>query len=168
MAIFEGFREKIEKINCERHVRFKGLIDAKAICVTWVWTAFASFADSAIALKRCWHTPSARHSHQAGVKTRTQAAEAIGLGPGFFCIRVRLRYQREVGLGHGNLGLMLLREESCCFCSRRSESFPCGRRNRHRKTAQQGSHQAVRSSSTPRQGRGVCHLRTTVILFERI
>ncbi|MDO5552372.1 MAG: GGGtGRT protein [Planctomycetia bacterium] len=44
------------------------------------------------------------------------AAEAIGLGLQAFCIPGSVADQRQVGLGHGNLGAMLLREETKCFC----------------------------------------------------
>ena len=44
------------------------------------------------------------------------AAEKIGEGLRAFCIPGSVADQRKVGLGHGNLGAMLLREETGCFC----------------------------------------------------
>ena len=44
------------------------------------------------------------------------AAEKIGEGLQAFCIPGSVADQRKVGLGHGNLGAMLLREETSCFC----------------------------------------------------
>lgn len=44
------------------------------------------------------------------------AAEKIGEGLQAFCIPGSVAEQRKVGLGHGNLGGMLLREETECFC----------------------------------------------------
>ncbi len=44
------------------------------------------------------------------------AAEKIGQGLQAFCIPGSVADQRKVGLGHGNLGAMLLREETECFC----------------------------------------------------
>ncbi|MDO4557570.1 MAG: GGGtGRT protein, partial [Planctomycetia bacterium] len=44
------------------------------------------------------------------------AAEAIGEGLQAFCIPGSVADQRQVGLGHGNLAAMLLREETRCFC----------------------------------------------------
>ena len=44
------------------------------------------------------------------------AAEKIGEGLQAFCIPGSVADQRKVGLGHGNLGAMLLREETGCFC----------------------------------------------------
>ena len=50
-----------------------------------------------------------------GVKSAAEAAEAIGEGLQAFCIPGSVADQRKVGLGHGNLGAMLLREETRCF-----------------------------------------------------
>ncbi len=51
-----------------------------------------------------------------GVKTAAEAAECIGEGLQAFCIPGSVADQRKVGLGHGNLGAMLMREETECFC----------------------------------------------------
>ena len=51
-----------------------------------------------------------------GVKTAAEAAECIGEGLQAFCIPGSVADQRKVGLGHGNLAAMLLREETECFC----------------------------------------------------
>ena len=50
------------------------------------------------------------------IKKAADAAEAIGIGLQAFCIPGSVAEQRSVGLGHGNLGAMLLREETDCFC----------------------------------------------------
>ncbi len=50
-----------------------------------------------------------------GVKTAAEAAEAIGIGLEAFCVPGSVAEQRNVGLGHGNLGAMLLRDETKCF-----------------------------------------------------
>ena len=49
-------------------------------------------------------------------KKAADAAEAIGEGLQAFCIPGSVADQRQVGLGHGNLAAMLLREETKCFC----------------------------------------------------
>ena len=49
------------------------------------------------------------------VKTAAEAAEAIGEGLQAFCIPGSVADQRQVGLGHGNLAAMLLKEETKCF-----------------------------------------------------
>ena len=51
-----------------------------------------------------------------GVKNAADAAEAIGIGLQSFCIPGSVADDRKVGLGHGNLGAMLLRDETKCFC----------------------------------------------------
>ena len=51
-----------------------------------------------------------------GITKAAEAAEAIGIGLQAFCIPGSVAENRKVGLGHGNLGAMLLREETNCFC----------------------------------------------------
>ena len=51
-----------------------------------------------------------------GVKRAADAAAAIGEGLQAFCIPGSVADQRKVGLGHGNLGKMLLEEDTKCFC----------------------------------------------------
>ena len=51
-----------------------------------------------------------------GINKAAEAAEAIGIGLQAFCVPGSVAENRKVGLGHGNLGAMLLREETGCFC----------------------------------------------------
>lgn len=51
-----------------------------------------------------------------GCKRAADAAAAIGEGLQSFCVPGSVADQRKVGLGHGNLGKMLLEEETKCFC----------------------------------------------------
>src|SRR5574344_1357683 len=51
-----------------------------------------------------------------GTKNAADVASDIGLGLLAFCIPGSVGDQRKVGLGHGNLAAMLLREETQCFC----------------------------------------------------
>ena len=51
-----------------------------------------------------------------GVASAAEAAEKIGIGLQAFCIPGSVADDRKVGLGHGNLGAMLLRDETKCFC----------------------------------------------------
>lgn len=53
---------------------------------------------------------------KTGVNTASDAAATIGIGLQAFCIPGSVAEQRSVGLGHGNLGAMLLKEETKCFC----------------------------------------------------
>ena len=64
--------------------------------------AWAYCVGAAIALKK-------------GTKTAAEAAKAIGEGLQAFCIDGSVAEDRKVGLGHGNLGAMLLSDESKCF-----------------------------------------------------
>ena len=50
-----------------------------------------------------------------GVKTAAEAAKWIGVGLQAFCIPGSVADQRQVGIGHGNLGARLLDEETECF-----------------------------------------------------
>ena len=51
-----------------------------------------------------------------GIKKAAEAAEAIGLGLQAFAVPGSVGDVRKVGIGHGNLAAMLLREETKCFC----------------------------------------------------
>ncbi len=50
-----------------------------------------------------------------GVTDAAEAAAVIGEGLQAFCVPGSVAEQRKVGLGHGNLGKMLLSEETTCF-----------------------------------------------------
>ena len=119
MALFESYERRIDKINgvlaqygissveeCREICRAKGfdpyeiVKGIQPICfenACWAYTVGA-----AIALK-------------AGVKNAAEAAKMIGVGLQAFCIDGSVAEDRKVGLGHGNLGAMLLSEESKCF-----------------------------------------------------
>ena len=120
MANFEGYDRriaKIEKVLAEygfsdldsmaQYVKDKG-IDVRGIVqgvqpIAFENAVWAYMLGAAIALKK-------------GVKNAAEAAEAIGVGLQGFCIPGSVADQRKVGLGHGNLGAMLLRDETKCFC----------------------------------------------------
>ena len=50
-----------------------------------------------------------------GVTDAAEASAVIGEGLQAFCVPGSVAEQRKVGLGHGNLGKMLLSEETSCF-----------------------------------------------------
>ena len=62
------------------------------------------------------YTVGAAIALKKGCKKAAEAAEAIGIGLQAFCIPGSVADDRKVGLGHGNLAAMLLREETTCFC----------------------------------------------------
>ena len=53
---------------------------------------------------------------KSGVKTASEASAVIGQGLQAFCVPGSVAEQRNVGLGHGNLGAMLLSDDTDCFC----------------------------------------------------
>ena len=62
------------------------------------------------------YTVGAAIAIKKGCKKAADAAAAIGEGLQSFCIPGSVADQRKVGLGHGNLGKMLLEEDTECFC----------------------------------------------------
>ncbi|NLI52756.1 MAG: GGGtGRT protein [Clostridiales bacterium] len=120
MAIFEGYERRIDKINAELNkYGINGIDDAKAICDAKGIDVFSIVRGiQPIAFENaCWaYTIGAAIAIKSGVATADKAAEAIGVGLQAFCIPGSVADQREVGLGHGNLAAMLLREETNCFC----------------------------------------------------
>ena len=120
MALFEGYERKIDKINgvlaqyglesveaCREMCTAKGFDPYEIVKgiqpIAFEDVAWAYCVGAAIAMKK-------------GVKTAAEAAEAIGIGLQAFCIHGSVAETRDVGLGHGNLAAMLLREETKCFC----------------------------------------------------
>ena len=120
MALFENYERRIEGINkvCAKY-GLKSIEEARDVCLgkgvdveaivkgvqpicfenaVWAYTL-----GCAIAIKE-------------DVKSAAEAAEKIGIGLQAFCIPGSVAETRQVGLGHGNLGAMLLREETKCFC----------------------------------------------------
>lgn len=119
MPLFEGYERRIDKImpvikkyginsveEAETICKNKGIDvhsivkNIQPICfenALWAYTIGAAIAIK----KEC--------------KKAADAAEAIGEGLQAFCIPGSVADQRLVGLGHGNLAAMLLREETTCF-----------------------------------------------------
>ena len=62
------------------------------------------------------YTVGAAIAIKKGCRKASEAAAAIGEGLQSFCIPGSVADHRKVGLGHGNLGKMLLEEETECFC----------------------------------------------------
>ncbi len=120
MATFEGYERREKKIlgvlaeygissidECKKICDERGIDpytivqETQPICfenAKWAYTVGA-----AIAIKK-------------GDKKAADAAADIGIGLQSFCIPGSVAENRKVGLGHGNLGKMLLSEETECFC----------------------------------------------------
>lgn len=120
MITFEGYERRIDQINaCLKEYGLADLEAAQKLCldkginvdkivkgvqpIAFENASWAYTLGVAIALTK-------------DVKTASEAAEAIGIGLQAFCIPGSVAQNRKVGLGHGNLGAMLLREETKCFC----------------------------------------------------
>ncbi len=120
MAItFEGYERRIDKINSElAKYGIKDLEDARKICLDHgVNVEEIVKGVQPIAFENAvWaYTVGCAIAFKKGVKTAAEASECIGIGLQSFCIPGSVADQRKVGLGHGNLGAMLLREETDCF-----------------------------------------------------
>ncbi len=120
MITFEGYERRIDKINSVlKENGIASLEEAKEICnkkgidVEKIVRGIQPIAfDNAV-----WaYTVGAAIAIKSGVKTAAEAAEKIGVGLQSFCIPGSVADQRAVGLGHGNLGAMLLSENTKCFC----------------------------------------------------
>ena len=120
MALFESYERRIDKINsvlnsygiasleeAEKITKDAGLDvynQVKGIQpICFENACWAYIVGAAIAIKK-------------GCTRAADAAAAIGEGLQAFCIPGSVADQRKVGLGHGNLGKMLLEEETDCFC----------------------------------------------------
>ena len=119
MVTFEGYERRIEKISgvmaqygIENFEAADALLKEKGIDVRGIVLGIQPIAfENAV-----WaYTLGAAIAVKKGVKNAAEAAEAIGEGLQAFCIPGSVADQRKVGLGHGNLGAMLLREETRCF-----------------------------------------------------
>ena len=116
---FEGKERRMAKIEkCLAEYGIASLEDAKALCeskgidVEGIVKGVQPIAfDNAV-----WaYTLGVALALKSGVKTASEAAATIGKGLQAFCIPGSVAEQRNVGLGHGNLGAMLLKEETKCF-----------------------------------------------------
>jgi hypothetical protein len=121
MAItFESYERRIKQIKAAiKKYGIKDLEEAQKLCldkgidVEKIVKGIQPIAfDNAV-----WaYTIGAAIALKKDVKTAAEAAEAIGIGLQSFCIPGSVADQRLVGLGHGNLAAMLLREQTKCFC----------------------------------------------------
>lgn len=119
MALFESYDRRIAQIDAVlKEYGIASIEDAKKICddmgidpykickdtqpIAFENAAWAYVVGAAIAVKK-------------GCTKASEAAEAIGIGLQAFCIPGSVAEDRKVGIGHGNLAAMLLREETQCF-----------------------------------------------------
>jgi hypothetical protein len=119
MALFESYERRINQITpvLEKY-GMKTLEDAKAVCDEKGINVYDIVKDiQPICFENaCWaYTVGAAIAIKKGCVKAADAAEAIGEGLQSFCIPGSVADDRKVGLGHGNLAAMLLREETQCF-----------------------------------------------------
>lgn len=120
MPLFESYDRRIKQIN-EALAKYGigSIEEAEQLClskginpreivngiqpIAFENAGWAYVVGAAIAIKK-------------GCTKAADAAEAIGEGLQSFCIPGSVADERKVGLGHGNLAAMLLRDETECFC----------------------------------------------------
>ena len=119
MITFEGYERRIKQIEAALNkYGIKDIEEAKAICDEHGVDPYGIVKGiQPIAFENAgWaYTVGAAIAFKKGVKSAAEASEALGEGLQAFCIPGSVADQRKVGLGHGNLGAMLLREETNCF-----------------------------------------------------
>ena len=120
MALFENYDRRIDKINgVLKQYGIESVEACREMCQAKGFDPFEIVKGiQPICFENaCWaYTVGAAIAMKKGVKTAAEAATAIGEGLQAFCIDGSVADDRKVGLGHGNLGAMLLSEESECFC----------------------------------------------------
>ena len=119
MAQFEGYERREAKIlGVLKNYGISSIDECKDICAKYGVDPYTTVQETqpicfenakwayivgcAIAIKK-------------GCTRAADAAAAIGEGLQSFCIPGSVADQRKVGLGHGNLGKMLLEEDTKCF-----------------------------------------------------
>ena len=119
MALFENYERRINKINgVLAQYGIKSVEECREICQAKGFDPYEIVKGiQPICFENaCWaYTVGAAIALKSGVKTAAEAARKIGEGLQAFCIDGSVAEDRKVGLGHGNLGAMLLSEESKCF-----------------------------------------------------
>ena len=119
MALFESYERRIDKVNKALNENgIASLDEAMEICKAHGINPYEKVREiQPIAFENaCWaYVAGAAIALKKGCKVAADAAEAIGIGLQAFCIPGSVAEDRKVGLGHGNLGAMLLRDETECF-----------------------------------------------------
>jgi hypothetical protein len=119
MALFEGYERRIKQITpFLAQYGISSLEEAEKVClekgvdvrkivkdiqpISFENAGWAYLVGAAAAIKK-------------GQKNAADIAETLGEGLQSFCIPGSVADDRQVGIGHGNLASMLLREETKCF-----------------------------------------------------
>ncbi len=119
MALFESYQRRINQINeVLADNGIASLEEAKAICDEKgldVYNIVKGIQPICFE-NACWaYTVGAALAIKNNAKNAAEAAKYIGVGLQSFCIPGSVADDRKVGLGHGNLGAMLLNDDTKCF-----------------------------------------------------
>ncbi len=119
MALFESYERRIDKINgVLAQYGIKDVEECRAICQEKGFDPYEIVKGiQPICFENaCWaYCVGAAIAIKKNTASAADAAKAIGEGLQAFCIDGSVADDRKVGLGHGNLGAMLLSDESKCF-----------------------------------------------------
>ena len=119
MALFESYDRRINQINAAlAKFDIKSIEEAKAICDEKGIDVYEIVKSTQpICFENaCWaYIVGAAMAIKNGDTKAVEAAKTIGIGLQSFCIPGSVADDRKVGLGHGNLGSMLLNENTECF-----------------------------------------------------
>ena len=120
MAHFEGYERREAKIlGVLNQYGISSIDECKEICDAKGINPYKIVEETQpIAFENAkWaYTVGAAIAIKMGCTKAADAAAAIGIGLQAFCIPGSVAENRQVGLGHGNLGSMLLSESTECFC----------------------------------------------------
>ena len=120
MAHFEGYERREAKIlGVLSQYGISSIDECKEICDAKGINPYKIVEETQpIAFENAkWaYTVGAAIAIKMGCTKAADAAAAVGIGLQSFCIPGSVAENRKVGLGHGNLGKMLLSEETECFC----------------------------------------------------
>jgi len=119
MALFEGYERRIDTLNAALAKYDIGSIEeAEKICKDKGIDVYQIVKDiQPICFENaCWaYIAGAAMAIKKGETTAVDVAVTLGEGLQAFCIPGSVADDRKVGIGHGNLASMLLREETECF-----------------------------------------------------
>ncbi|MBQ6067787.1 MAG: GGGtGRT protein [Clostridia bacterium] len=119
MAHFEGYERREAKIlGVLKEYGISSIDECKAICDEMGFDPYTIVQETQpICFENAkWaYTVGSAIAVKMGCRKAADAAAAIGIGLQSFCIPGSVAENRKVGLGHGNLGKMLLSEETECF-----------------------------------------------------
>ena len=119
MALFENYERRIDKINgVLAQYGISSVEECREICKAKGFDPYEIVKGiQPICFENaCWaYTVGAAIAIKSGAASAAEAAKLIGVGLQSFCIDGSVAEDRKVGLGHGNLGAMLLDENTECF-----------------------------------------------------